>query len=318
MLKAKRRAAGPAPRVPVATSPPPPGPIQKEKAPSPPAIMQHFGGRLSATRFARVSGVLGRAALHTASDAVRVEMHGNGVASVVLSRPPHNFLTPDHIGQLADIFEALQEDMSVRCALLRADGRSFCAGADFQTDRLDAKALEGIYEGAARLFDCRLPVVGAIHGPAIGGGLGLALVPDIRIASEDARFAANFAALGIHQGFGLSVTLPELIGPSRAARVLYSARRFKGAEALELGLADEVVVADALHARALSVAAEIASNAPLALRSIKSTLRLGLGDRVREATRREAMEQLRLFHTDDHKEGQAAVRERRAGEFVGR
>jgi len=160
--------------------------------------------------------------------------------------------------------------------------------------------------------------VGAIHGPAIGGGLGLAMVPDIRITCEQARFCANFAALGIHQGFGMSVTLPALLGPSKAARVLYSAKRFTGAEAVEIGLADEVVAQEAVRDRALELATEIAANAPLALRAIKGTLRLGLGDRVREITQREAAEQKRLSHTEDAKEGMASVAERRTGNFTGR
>ena len=163
-----------------------------------------------------------------------------------------------------------------------------------------------------------MPIVGAIHGPAIGGGLGLAMVPDIRITCPEARFCANFASLGIHQGFGMSVTLPALLGPTRAARVLLGAKRYKGDEAVELGLADECVPADQVRDRALEVAHEIAANAPLAVRSIKATLRLGLGDRVREITQREAAEQLRLGGTEDAKEGMAAVSQRRPGDFQGR
>ena len=128
----------------------------------------------------------------------------------------------------------MQNDMSIRCAVLAADGRSFCAGADFAGDGVggDDEVVGGdatlaLYQGSGRLFDVTLPIVGAIQGPAVGGGLGLAMVPDIRITCPDARFSANFASLGIHQGFGMSVTLPQLLGPSRA-QVLYSAKRYKG------------------------------------------------------------------------------------------
>jgi enoyl-CoA hydratase/carnithine racemase len=175
-----------------------------------------------------------------------------------------------------------------------------------------------LYQGSARLFDITLPIVGAIQGPAVGGGLGLAMVPDIRITCPDARFSANFAALGIHQGFGMSVTMPELLGPTRAAEVLYTARRYKGEEAVAVGLADECVPADQLRDRAMELAHEIGSNAPLALRAIKSTLRLGLGDRVREITKREASIQEQLSNSDDAKEGIASVGERRQGNFTGR
>ena len=175
-----------------------------------------------------------------------------------------------------------------------------------------------LYQGAGRLFDVTLPIVGAIQGPAVGGGLGLAMVPDIRITCPDARFSANFASLGIHQGFGMSVTLPQLLGPSRAAQVLYSAKRYKGEEAVAIGLADECVPSEQVRERALEVATEIAANAPLALRAIKSTLRLGLSDRVREITQREAQLQAELSASDDAKEGIAAVGERRAGNFKGK
>lgn len=259
------------------------------------------------------------------AEGLRTEVHGN-VGVVIMDRPPHNFLNFRQIHDIADALEEMQNDMSIRCAVLAADGRSFCAGADFAGDGVgggDDEVVGGdatlaLYQGSGRLFDVTLPIVGAIQGPAVGGGLGLAMVPDIRITCPDARFSANFASLGIHQGFGMSVTLPQLLGPSRAAQVLYSAKRYKGEEAVAIGLADECVPSEQVRQRALEVATEIAANAPLALRAIKSTLRLGLGDRVREITQREAQLQAELSASDDAKEGIAAVGERRAGNFKGK
>ena len=259
------------------------------------------------------------------AEGLRTEVHGN-VGVVIMDRPPHNFLNFRQIHDIADALEEMQNDMSIRCAVLAADGRSFCAGADFAGDGVgggDDEVVGGdatlaLYQGSGRLFDVTLPIVGAIQGPAVGGGLGLAMVPDIRITCTDARFSANFASLGIHQGFGMSVTLPQLLGPSRAAQVLYSAKRYKGEEAVAIGLADECVPSEQVRERALEVATEIAANAPLALRAIKSTLRLGLGDRVREITQREAQLQAELSASDDAKEGIAAVGERRAGNFKGK
>ena len=259
------------------------------------------------------------------AEGLRTEVHGN-VGVVIMDRPPHNFLNFRQIHDIADALEEMQNDMSIRCAVLAADGRSFCAGADFAGDGVgggDDEVVGGdatlaLYQGSGRLFDVTLPIVGAIQGPAVGGGLGLAMVPDIRITCPDARFSANFASLGIHQGFGMSVTLPQLLGPSRAAQVLYSAKRYKGEEAVAIGLADECVPSEQVRERALEVATEIAANAPLALRAIKSSLRLGLGDRVREITQREAQLQAELSASDDAKEGIAAVGERRAGNFKGK
>ena len=259
------------------------------------------------------------------AEGLRTEVHGN-VGVVIMDRPPHNFLNFRQIHDIADALEEMQNDMSIRCAVLAADGRSFCAGADFAGDGVgggDDEVVGGdatlaLYQGSGRLFDVTLPIVGAIQGPAVGGGLGLAMVPDIRITCPDARFSANFASLGIHQGFGMSVTLPQLLGPSRAAQVLYSAKRYKGEEAVAIGLADECVPSEQVRERALEGATELAANAPLALRAIKSTLRLGLGDRVREITQREAQLQAELSASDDAKEGIAAVGERRAGNFKGK
>ena len=258
------------------------------------------------------------------ADGLHVEIHGN-VGMVIMDRPPHNFLNFRQIHDIADALGEMEKDMSIRCAVLAAEGRSFCAGADFAGDGVgggDKEVVGGdatlaLYQGSGRLFDVTLPIVGAIQGPAVGGGLGLAMVPDIRITCPDARFSANFAALGIHQGFGMSVTLPELLGPSKAAQVLYSASRYKGEEAVLIGLADECVPSLQVRERALEVASEIAANAPLALRAIKSTLRLGLGDRVREITQREARIQAELSASADAKEGIASVGERRSGNFTG-
>ena len=142
-----------------------------------------------------------------------------------------------------------------------------------------------------------MPVVAAVQGPAIGGGLGLAMTASLRVTCPEARFSANFVRLGIHQGFGLSVTLPELIGPSKAALVLLSGRRFKGDEATELGMADVCVPLEQVRDTAFELANEIAAGAPLAIRAINRTLRDGLADRVRAATKHEAAEQARLFAT---------------------
>lgn len=192
-------------------------------------------------------------------------------------------------------------------------------GADSEGRELIASGLtERLYAAAARLCSISLPVVAAVHGPAIGGGLGLAMTANMRVTCPEARFSANFAALGIHQGFGLSVTLPEQLGPSRAAMVLLTARRFDGEEATRLGMADLCVDAGEVRAASVALATEIAANAPLAVRSINRTLREGLAGRVRRATRLEAAEQGRLGRTADAAEGIRAVSERRSGQFTGR
>lgn len=255
-----------------------------------------------------------------------VEVH-NHVALVEMRRPPHNFLAPDQVEAIADVFESFEGDAQVRAIVLAAEGRSFCAGADFSAggighadegpEPVGGSRTERLYMAAVRMCAVSTPIVAAVHGPAIGGGLGLAMVADLRVTCAEARFSANFAALGIHQGFGLSVTLPERIGRANASLVLLTARRFNGEEATRLGMADLCVPADEVRGTAMSLASEIAANAPLALRSINRTLRAGLADRVRDATAHEAAEQLQLSATADAREGMRAVAERRPGNFTG-
>jgi enoyl-CoA hydratase/carnithine racemase len=264
------------------------------------------------------------------SDTLIVERTGH-VGLVVMNRPPHNFLDIDTIHSIGDAFDAFDAEPDVRAIVLAAEGRSFCAGADFgggglgggtsgESDRMFGDGQQSptarLYAGAARLFGVTKPVIGAIHGPAIGGGLGLAMVPDWRITCPEARFSANFTKLGIHQGFGLSVSLPDLLGRQRAAEVLLFARRYTGEQAVEIGLADECVALDGVRDRAVELAAELATNAPLAVQSVRATLRQGLVDRIREATAHEAAEQARLSRTSDAKEGIKAVAERRDGNFT--
>ena len=252
------------------------------------------------------------------------------VATVEIQRPPHNFFDQSLIGQIADAFEALDEDPDCRAIVLCAQGKSFCAGANFGTGKGDTTASadfteEGfknttgnLYREGVRLFGSRTPVIGAIQGAAIGGGLGLSLVPDFRVVAPEARFAANFAKLGIHPGFGLSVTLPNLIGQQAANLMFYTGRRIGGEEAVSIGLADVLSDQENLRADAHKLAAEIAENAPLAVVSVRATMRQGLAERVAEATDHELKEQQWLRATEDAEEGIRSVSERRPGNFLGR
>jgi enoyl-CoA hydratase/carnithine racemase len=249
------------------------------------------------------------------------------VATIEMRRPPHNFFDIDLIREIANACEALDQDPACRAIVLAAQGTAFCAGAklgdgaDVQ-DVLVRKSESGqagnLYGEAVRLYRTAKPMVGAIHGAAVGGGLGLALVPDLRVTCPEARFAANFTRLGFHPGFGLTHTLPALIGPSRAAMMFLTSRRIPGDEAHRIGLADVLVPQTEVRAAALRLAAEIAVNAPLGVLETRATLRAGLAERVREATAIELEKQTRLRTTADFKEGVDAVNERRTPKFVGR
>ncbi len=253
---------------------------------------------------------------------VSVDLSGH-VALVEMHRPPHNFFDHALIRDLADAFEMLDAESECRALVLAADGKSFCAGANFhanaaaegQPARIDTNPL---YAEAVRLFACKKPIVAAVHGPAIGGGFGVALVADFRVVCEETRFAANFVHLGIHPGFGLTHTLPRLIGGQKASLLFYTGRRIDGKTAVEWGLADLFTSRDQVRSAAHALAAEIAQAAPLAVQSTRATMRAGLADAVRRQTDHEFLEQQRLFATEDHKEGVRAVTERRPGNFQGR
>lgn len=245
------------------------------------------------------------------------------VAWAEIHRPPHNFFDHQLIKDLADAFAALDEDTRCRAIVLAAEGKSFCAGADFSRRQAPpagaAPATENpLYSEAVRLFRCKKPFVAAIQGAAIGGGFGLAVAADFRVVTPEARFAGNFVKLGFHPGFGLTFTLPRIIGVQKAALMLYTGRRINGQQALEWGLADVLVAPDNLRDSARALAAEIAENAPLAIVSTRETMRAGLADAVKAQTDIEFREQSRLMHTEDHREGIKAVSERRPGRFVGR
>ena len=244
------------------------------------------------------------------------------VATVEMRRPPHNFFSVELIQHLADAFEALEADRRCHAIVLAAQGKAFCAGADFANrdatpPQRSPRALNPLYFEAIRMFSCRKPVVAAVHGAAVGGGLGLALVADFRVTCAEARFSANFNRLGFHPGFGLSVTLPRLVGQQQAALLFYTGRRIGGEQALAIGLADVLVAQDQVRAEAARLAREIATSAPIAVQSTRDTLRQGLIEQIRSAVAHESSEQNAQFKTADFGEGVAAMAQRREPQFRG-
>lgn len=251
------------------------------------------------------------------NDALRLSIGDDFVATIELSQPPNNFFSMDLIGGVADALALLDDDERCRSVVLCAEGKHFCAGADFSAGETNYTT-EDLYAAATRIFRNKKPIVAAVQGAAIGGGLGLALSTDFRVAASEARFSANFARLGFHHGFGLSVTLPRLVGPQAAAELLYTGRRITGDEAVAIGLVDRLAPLDKLHETAHSLAREIAISAPLAVQSIRKTLRGTIADDVAAATDHEGHEQAWLRETSDFREGTTAIAERREPRFTGK
>ena len=249
----------------------------------------------------------------------------NYVAVVEIQRGPNNFFDTQMISDLADAFNKMEASDDVRAVVLCSEGKHFCAGNNFGSasgneERADRQVEDGnpLYAAAVRLFDTNIPVVAAVQGAAVGGGFGLAVMPDFRVVCPEARFTANFVKLGFHPGFGLTHTLARLIGRQKAHLLFLTGRRITGEEAYEMGLADVLTDKENLRAEAIKLAAEIAENAPLAVASVRATMRDGLSAAVKTQTDHEFLEQHRLQQTVDHREGVKAVAERRAGNFTGR
>jgi enoyl-CoA hydratase/carnithine racemase len=246
---------------------------------------------------------------------VTVERHGDHVGLVCIHRPPNNYFDTALIDAVATAYEELDRSGWCRAVVLASEGRHFCAGLDFAANA--GQDIAALYGAALRLFAAPLPVVAAVQGAAIGGGCGLALSADFRVATPNSRFSANFARLGFHHGFALTVTLPATIGRQAAADLLLTGRRVGGEDALPLGLCDRLADDGDLRDRALAYAGELAAAGPLAVRSIRATLRRDMVEAARLAMEHECAEQLRLRDSADFDEGVRAAAERREPRFSG-
>ena len=266
---------------------------------------------------------------------IGVEKVGH-VGTIEIRRPPLNFFDISLINQIADALDEFDRDIEIRASVLSAQGKAFCAGANFQDPARQAQeareadktakgdpadslgAINHLYIQAVRIFRAKKPIVAAVQGAAIGGGLGLAVSADFRVTCPEARFSANFTKLGFHPGFGLTATLPELVGQNNAELIFYTSRRITGEDATRMGLANICVPQDQVRAEAMKLAAEIAECSPLGLIATRATMRAGLADRVLAATNHELVEQTKLRATEDFKEGVKATAERRVANFKGR
>ncbi|MBV1876299.1 MAG: enoyl-CoA hydratase/isomerase family protein [Pseudomonadales bacterium] len=247
------------------------------------------------------------------------------VAQCEIKRAPNNFFDEDLIKDLADCFLDLDDNPNCRAIVLCSEGKHFCAGANFgsapkekRTQQQSADDTNPLYVQAVRLFSNKKPVIAAVQGAAVGGGFGLAVAADFRVLCPDTRMTVNFVKLGFTPGFGLTHTLPRLIGVQKANLLFFTGRRINGETAMEWGLGDLYSETANIRQTAIELAQEIAVNAPLALISVREQMRPDLAAAVKAATDIESREQFWLQRTADHKEGVKSVAERRAGDFQGK
>ncbi|MBM7365405.1 enoyl-CoA hydratase/isomerase family protein [Gordonia hydrophobica] len=238
------------------------------------------------------------------------------VAVVTFGHGRNNYLTFDLVDELASTFERVAAQGS-RAIVLRSQGRHFCAGAKFTGSREKNTTAPHVFDVVPRLFQQPLPMIAVVQGAAIGAGLGLALAADFRVAAPETYFLANFNRLGISPGFGLSVTLPRLVGGQFSADMFYSARRVGGEEAVTRGLADRLVEPDAQLATAIEWATQIATSSPVAVQTTRRSLRADVNDAIASILHGERELQDPMLASPDFAEGVAAWRDKRRPQFSG-
>ncbi|MBD0021606.1 enoyl-CoA hydratase/isomerase family protein [Gordonia pseudamarae] len=247
-------------------------------------------------------------------DSVRATLDaGTHVGTIEFTSPPNNYLNGDSLARSVAAAQELRE-AGARAIVLCSEGKNFCAGADFS----NLSGRGDVYELGIALVAQPLPIIAAVQGAAVGGGVGLAMSADLRVAGPSSYFWVNFARLGLHHGFGLTETLTRTIGESATVDILYRGNRLSGADAHRIGLCTELVDDDRIRSRAVEIAGEIAANAPLAVQSIRATLRGDLPEKMRAAMAHERAKQEELMGTADFIEGTTALRERRTPGFIGR
>ncbi len=265
------------------------------------------------------------------TDVAQLEKRGS-IAILTLNRPE----TMNPLGQAGDgpaiaaLCAEIEADPQIRCSVLTGAGRAFSAGGDVKAMKTRTGAFGGspndIREGYRKnihlivksLYNLEVPLIAAVNGAAIGLGCDVACMADMRIASNTAKFGVTFLKLGIIPGDGGAWLLPRIIGPSRAAELLFSGRVIDAETATEWGLVSRTVAPEDLMEEAIKLAEEIAGQPPQALRLAKTLLRHGTHASYDTIMEMSAAAQAVMHHTEDHIEGVDAILEKRKPEFKGR
>lgn len=238
------------------------------------------------------------------------------VGQIVLNEPDRrNPMSPLIMSGLEKACDLLEGNAAVRVVILTGAGPAFCAGGDlsFNDEHLQGSVadqhqfLTNLYGPFLRVLDLPMPTIAAINGAAVGGGLAFAMLCDLRIAADDAKFVTAFAAMGFAPGMGLPYTLERHVGLSRAAELLYSGRSLTGAEAAQIGLVNRCVPADRLEEEAWGLAEQIAANSPVVNRLVKASMFGHYRAELRQRLERDILAQVMTSVGDDYRVRRAAV-----------
>ena len=270
------------------------------------------------------------------SDVLSVEQDGH-VATVWLDRPgAMNAMGPAFFADLPRVMEQLGSDAGVRCIVLAARGKAFSAGLDLKTMGMevlqpdpDASPVENrtalldkiryMQDAITSVDECPKPVIAAIHGVCIGGGVDLTTACDIRLATRDATFSIRETRLAMVADLGTLQRLPRIVGEGHVAELVYTGGDVSGERAEAMGLVNHVYdTADACRAAAHEMAAAIAENSPLAVQGAKSVLRAGRSQTVEEGLEHVALWNAAFLQSDDLAEAVTAFMQKRAPSFEGK
>lgn len=248
------------------------------------------------------------------------------IATLTLNQPDkRNAMSEEMTEAFPDTVRRLGAMQDVRAVIVTGSGSAFCAGGDLDflhTGERDVPFLRdkmtSFYPNFLSLLDLDIPTIAAINGPAIGAGMCLALMCDMRVASTEAPLGMTFVRIGLHPGMLATALLSRAVSHTWAAELLYTGRILTGAEALHMGLVNRAVPADRVLEEARALAEQVASNAPLALRYVKQGLKLAFRDVAEKASAWEGFAQPVTMATEDVQEGLRAIRERRTPDFKGR
>lgn len=251
-----------------------------------------------------------------------VTKEGNA-AFIKMERPPANALSSDMIKELDHHLEELADDKSIRAILLYGEGRFFSAGADIKefTEVQSGEEFSELASNGQRVFEkiesFSKPVIAAIHGAALGGGLELAMACHIRLVSENAKMGLPELQLGLIPGFAGTQRLPRYVGAAKASEMLFTSKPLSGKEAVQWGLANQCYPEEKLMEKAKEMVLTIAKKSPASLKAVIELMQFGKDDRFYEGVNLEAQKFGEVFTTKDGQEGVRAFIEKREPDFKG-
>lgn len=251
----------------------------------------------------------------------------DSILVIKINRPQIlNALDSEAFDELEKCFDFAKNDLNTKVVVLTGEGKVFCSGGDFSLLKLISESTPDeirnivyrVQKQMSKIAEIEKPVIVAINGAAIGAGLGVALLGDIRIAAENAPLSAEFVKVGIIPELGITYNLARIIGYAKAMELALSGRRISGKEAAEIGLVNKAVPLGELEKTTMELALELSSLPPISLRLTKKAMKMGLSGTLDGAFELEATFNSICYATEDHKEAIKAFKEKRAPKFIGK